>query len=97
LTIAANLITMLLDDEKLYSSTIAEEGKTQIINQLIIEILPVLKELLSSEELVFSALSFLCLIIERNSAFVQYYKKEKITDKIFSLMQGKNILYLFLI
>ena len=91
LTISANIITLLLDDEKLYSSTVLEEGKTKLINGLIIEILPVLRELLTSEELVFSALSFLCLILERNSAFVQYYKTEKIIDRIFILMQGKLI------
>lgn len=81
---------MLLDDEKLYSSTVLDEGKTKLINSLIIEILPILYELLNSEELVYSSLSFLCLIIERNSAFVQYYKTGKIVDRIFTLMQGKS-------
>ena len=90
LTISANIITLLLDDEKLYSSVVLEEGKTKIINGLIIEILPVLRELLASEELVFSVLSFLCLILERNAAFVQYFKSEKIIDRIFSLMQDPN-------
>lgn len=40
--------------------------------------------------MIFSTLSFLSMILERNSAFVQYYKKEKVYDKIFALMKDSN-------
>lgn len=89
LTIVANITSMILEDEKLYSSTILDDGKTKLINSLIIQTLPILKEMLNNNDLVFSALSFLALILERNSAFVQYYRSEKIITRIFDLLEGK--------
>ncbi len=90
LNISANLITLLLDDDRLYSSTILEEGKTKQINSLIIQILPILKEMLKYDDSVFSSLSFLSLIIERNSAFIKFYKSEGIMEIIFELMKDVN-------
>ena len=40
LNICANILTVLLEDDKLYSSTTIEGGKTSQINTLIITILP---------------------------------------------------------
>lgn len=90
LNIAANIITLLLDDDRLYSSTILEEGKTKQINSLIIQIFPLLREMLKVEDLVFATLSFLSLIIERNSAFIKFFKSEGIIDFIFNLMTDQN-------
>lgn len=90
LSCCANIITHIIDDEKLYSSTVVNEGKTTLVNDLIVEIIPFLRDLLNVEEMIFSTLSFLSMILERNSAFVQYYKKEKVYDKIFSLMKDTN-------
>jgi hypothetical protein len=90
LNISANLITLLLDDDRLYSSTILEEGKTKQINSLIITILPILKEMLKYEDSVFSTLSFLSLIIERNSAFIKFYRSEGIMEMVFELMKDAN-------
>ena len=77
---------------RLYSSVVLEEGKTKQINLLIIQILPILKEMLKIDELVFSTLSFLSLIIERNSAFIRFYKSERIIDHIFEMMKDANLL-----
>lgn len=90
LNIAANMITLILDDDRLYSSTVLEEGKTKYINTLIIQVLPILKEMLKIEDLVFATLSFLSLIIERNSAFIKFYKTEGIMDYVFELMKDQN-------
>jgi serine/threonine-protein kinase ULK4 len=90
LNIAANMITLILDDDRLYSSTVLEEGKTKYINTLIIQVLPILKEMLKIEDLVFATLSFLSLIIERNSAFIKFYKTEGIMDYVFELMKDAN-------
>ena len=38
LTVSANLLTILLDDDKIYSSTVLEEGKTVKINKTILAI-----------------------------------------------------------
>lgn len=48
--------------------------------------------MLNIEELVFSSLSFLSLIIERNSAFIRFYKTTKIVDDIFEMMEDVNLL-----
>ena len=90
LTISANIITNLLDDDRIYSSTVVEEGKTKKINGLIISILPKLRDFLNNNDLIFVVLSFLCMILERNTAFVQYYKTEKILDKILKLIDNSS-------
>ena len=91
LNICANILTVLLEDEKLYSSTSIEGGKTNQINSLIITILPDIFELLKKEDTVNDSLAFLSLIIERNSAFVKFYRNVGIIDYIFVLMKDPNI------
>ena len=91
LNICANILTVLLEDEKLYSSTSIEGGKTNQINSLIITILPDIFELLKNENTVNDSLAFLSLIIERNSAFVKFYRSVGIIDYIFILMKDPNI------
>ena len=90
LNICANILTVILDDDKLYSSTIIDEGKTNQINNLIINILPTIYDLLKNSDTVQDSLSFLSLIIERNSAFIPYYRSTGIIDYIFSLMKEEN-------
>ena len=90
LNICANILTVILDDDKLYSSTIIDEGKTNQINNLIINILPTIYDLLKNSDTVQDSLSFLSLIIERNSAFIPYYRSTGIIDYIFTLMKEEN-------
>ena len=91
LNICANILTVLLEDEKLYSSTTIEGGKTNQINSLIITILPDIFTLLKNEDTVNDSLAFLSLIIERNSAFIKFYRNFGIIDHIFVLMKDPNI------
>ena len=91
LNICANILTVFLEDDKLYSSTSIEGGKTNQINSLIISILPDIFELLKKEDTVNDSLAFLSLIIERNSAFVKFYRSVGIIDYIFILMKDPNI------
>ena len=91
LNICANILTVLLEDEKLYSSTTIEGGKTNQINSLIITILPDVFNLLKNEDTVNDSLAFLSLIIERNSAFIKFYRNVGIIDYIFVLMKDPNI------
>ena len=91
LNICANILTVLLEDEKLYSSTSIEGGKTNQINSLIITILPDIFVLLKNEDTINDSLAFLSLIIERNSAFIKYYRNVGIIDYIFVLMKDPNI------
>jgi hypothetical protein len=46
--------------------------------------------MLKMEDLVFATLSFLSLIIERNTAFIKFYKTEGIIDYILELMTDSN-------
>ena len=91
LNICANILTVLLEDDKLYSSTVIKKGKTNQINTLIITILPDVLNLLKNEEIVIDSLAFLSLIIVRNSAFIQFYRKSGIIDYIFILMKDPNL------
>ena len=91
LNICANILTVLLEDEKLYSSTTIEGGKTNQINSLIITILPNIYSLLKNEDTVTDSLAFLSLIIERNSAFIKFYRIAGIIDYIFVLMKDPNL------
>ena len=91
LNICGNILTVLLEDDKLYSSTTIEGGKTAQINTLIITILPDIFSLLKNEDTVTDSLAFLSLIIERNSAFISYYRKFGIIDYIFILMKDPNL------
>jgi hypothetical protein len=50
--------------------------------------MPILKEAIKIEDLVYPVLSFLSLIVERNMAFIKFYKSEGIMDDMFSLMSG---------
>ena len=91
LNICANILTVLLEDDKLYSSTKIEGGKTNQINSLIITILPDIYSLLKNEDTVIDSLAFLALIIERNSAFIKFYRNVGIIDYIFVLMKDPNL------
>ena len=91
LNICANILTVLLEDEKLYSSTTIEGGKTNQINSLIITILPNIYSLLKNEDTVTDSLAFLSLIIERNSAFIKFYRNAGTIDYIFVLMKDPNL------
>ena len=91
LNICANILTVLLEDEKLYSSTTIEGGKTNQINSLIITILPDIFSLLKNEDTVIDSLAFLSLITERNSAFIKFYRSTGIIDYIFFLMKDPNL------
>ena len=91
LNICANILTVLLEDDKLYSSTTIEGGKTNQINSLIITILPDIFSLLKNEDTVTDSLAFLSLIIERNLAFIKYYRNVGIIDYIFILMKDPNL------
>ena len=61
------------------------------LNSLIITILPDIFSLLKNEDTVTDSLAFLSLIIERNSAFIKFYRNVGIIDYIFILMKDPNL------
>ena len=66
------------------------ENKSKI-NSLIVTILPDIFILLKNKDTVNDSLAFLSLIIERNSAFIKFYRNAGIIDYIFILMKDPNI------
>ena len=87
LNICANILSILLDDDNLYCSSIIEKGKTNQINSMIATILPTLFEILQIEDTMNDALSFLALIIVKNTAFINLYHSVGIIDFVFNLMK----------
>ena len=87
LNVCANILTILLDDDTLYSSTSIEHGKTNQINSLILRILPLMITLLHHEDTINDSLSFLALIIERNCTFITVYRSIGIIERVFTLMK----------
>ena len=86
LNICANILSILLDDDNLYCSTIIEKGKTNQINSMIAIILPTIFEILQIPDTMNDALSFLALIIVKNTAFITLYLSVGIIDFVFNLM-----------
>lgn len=86
LNICANILTILLDDDTLYSSTSFEHGKTNQINSLILRTLPLMITLLHNEDTINDSLSFLALVIERNCTFITVYRSIGIIERVFALM-----------
>ena len=82
LNICANILIIILDDEDLYSATEINKGKTGQINNIILDILPTIYDLLKNSDTLRDSLSFLSLIIERNSAFIKQYRSVGIINEI---------------
>ena len=90
LNICANILIIILDDEDLYSATEINKGKTGQINNIILDILPTIYDLLKNSDTLRDSLSFLSLIIERNSAFIKYYRSVGIINEIITLMKKED-------
>ena len=69
-----------------------DEGKTKLVNNLIIQVLPIFKEMLKKDDLMFSVLSVLSIILERNSVFIKYVKSEGLLSTLMWIMEGILIL-----
>ena len=90
LNICSNILSIFLEDEKLYSINTFEELKTNQINGLIKNILPIIFDFLKNSETTSECLLFLRLIIEKNSFFLKFYRSLGIIDYIFILMKDEN-------
>ena len=90
LNICGNIISIILENESIYSSRNINFAKTNLINNLIKEILPIIYELLINKETVYDSLSFLSLIIENNISFIKNYRQIGIIDYILTLIKEKE-------
>ena len=90
LNICGNIISIILENESIYSSKNINFAKTKLINNLIKEILPIIYELLINKKTVYDSLSFLSLIIENNIFFINNYRQIGIIDYILVLIKEKE-------
>ena len=90
LNICANILYVFLEDDKLYSINSFEELKTNEINSLVYNNLPIIFDLLKNQETTSECLLFLSLIIEKYSFFLKFYRSLGIIDYIFLLLKDEN-------
>jgi len=91
--ICSNIFTIILTDDRLYSTTNSNEGtKTKEIQKLISNLMPSFKTLLQNKDIAEGILSLLSLIIERDENFINLYKTNGIIDYIFKIMKQKEYL-----
>jgi len=90
--ICSNIFTIILTDDRLYSTTSSEGTKTKEIQKLISNLMPSFKTLLQNKDIAEGILSLLSLIIERDENFINLYKTNGIIDYIFKIMKQKEYL-----
>ena len=88
--ICSNIFSIILADEKLYSNSNKNEGKTKEIQKLINNLMPSFRNLLQNNDIAEGILSILCLIIERDENFIIIYKNNGIIDFIFNKLKEKE-------
>ena len=88
--ICSNIFTIILTDDRLYSTDTNQGIKTKEIQKLIGNLLPSLKALLQNKDISEGILSLLSLIIERDENFISLYSSNGIIDYIFKIMKQKE-------
>ena len=88
--ICSNILTIILTDDRLYSTNYNEGLKTKEIQKLISNLMPPLKSLLQNKDISEGILSLLSLIIERDENFISLYRTNGIIDYIFKILRQKE-------
>ena len=91
ISICANILSLILESEKLYTPNInnnnkINDNKTNMIMDTVLSLLPSLFALLKQNDLTSSILSLLTLIVERDDQYISAYIKEGIINYIFTIM-----------
>ena len=101
--ITANILSIILSDEKLYSNDGKEGKKNNEIRNLIKKLIPIFGNLIQDKDLTEEILSLLSLIVEIDENYILLYQKSGVIDYIFDIMMKKefndnlNILKIFII
>ena len=88
--ITANILTIILSDEKLYSIDGKGGIRNNEIRYLIKELIPKFGNLIQDKDLTEEILSLLELIVERDENYVILYRNDGIIDFIFNAMASKE-------
>ena len=88
--ITANILTIILSDEKLYSIDGKEGKKNNEIRNLIKKLIPIFGTLVQDKDLTEEILSLLSLIVERDENYINLYQNTGVIDYIFDIMPKKE-------
>ena len=88
--ITANILTIILSDERLYSIDGKEGIKNKEIRNLIKKLIPIFGNLIQDKDLTEEILSLLSLIVERDENYIILYKNDGVIDFIFDIMASKE-------
>ena len=88
--ITANVLTIILSDEKLYSIDAKEGKKNNEIRNLIKKLIPLFGTLIQDKDLTEEILSLLSLIVERDENYITLYQNSGVIDYIFDIMPKKE-------
>ena len=88
--ITANILTIILSDENLYSIDGKEGKRNNEIRNLIKKLIPIFGNLIQDKDLTEEILSLLSLIIERDENYITLYQSNGVIDYIFDIMPKKE-------
>ena len=88
--ITANILTIFLSDERLYSIDGKEGIKNNEIRNFIKKLIPIFGNLIQDNDLTEEILSLLSLIVERDENYIMLYKNTGVIDFIFDIMASKD-------
>ena len=91
--ITANILTIILSDDRLYSPDGKEGKRDNEIRNLIKKLIPIFLNLIKDKDLTEEILSLLSLIVERDENYIMLYKNNGIIDYIFDIMMLKEFSY----
>ena len=89
--ITANILTIILSDEKLYSIDGKEGKKNNEIRNLIKKLIPIFGTLIQDKDLTEEILSLLSLIVERDENYISFYQNSGVIDYILDIMMKKEL------
>ena len=89
--ITANILTIILSDEKLYSIDGKEGKRNNEIRSLIKKLIPIFGNLIQDNDLTEEILSLLSLIVERDENYILLYQNNGVIDYIFDIMMKKEL------
>ena len=88
--ITANILTIILSSERLYSIDGKEGIRNNEIRAFIKKLIPIFGNLIQDNELTEEILSLLSLIVERDENYILLYKNSGVIDYLFDIMTKKE-------
>ncbi len=88
--ITANILTIILSSERLYSIDGKEGIRNNEIRAFIKKLIPLFGNLIQDNELTEEILSLLSLIVERDENYILLYKNSGVIDYLFDIMTKKE-------